>query len=104
MGFLGTCPLCHATRRSVWLRHPKLSLWLCDSCGLGYSDPQPCDLVEQRYVSQYNLAAHFAPLAARKNVLITRRLDRLPAPRDGDRLLDVGCADGQFAAAAKGRG
>lgn len=104
MTVLGACPSCGDSRRGPWLRHPALSLWLCGRCGLGYSDPQPRELVEQRYLSEYDLAAHFGALESRKDVLIGRRLEKLRAPRDGARLLDVGCADGQFAAAARRRG
>jgi SAM-dependent methyltransferase len=101
---LGCCPSCGGRARRPWLRHAELSLWLCDVCGLGYSDPQPRDVVERRYLSEYDLAAHFGALEARKGVLNAQRLDRLSDPTPGQTLLDVGCADGQFAAAARVRG
>lgn len=100
---LGRCPSCAAPARRPWLRHPELSLWLCERCGLGYTDPQPREEVERRYLSQYDLADHFGALEQRKAVLNAQRLDRLPA-RTGGTLLDVGCGDGQFAAAARDRG
>ena len=101
---LGRCPSCGARERRPWLRHAELSLWTCGDCGLGYSDPQPRAVVERRYLSQYDLADHFGAVQARKGVLSTRRLDRLPDPSPGQTLLDVGCGDGQFAAYARARG
>lgn len=101
---IGACPSCGSAGRRRWLRHPELALWLCQGCGLGYSDPQPRTLVERRYLSQYDLADHFGALEARKGTLNAHRLDRLPIPAAGDALLDVGCGDGQFAAAARDRG
>ena len=98
------CPACHATGRSRWYANKKIQLWICSSCGLGYSDPQPLGLVEQRYLETYDLAKHSSSLEARKGVLIERRLDTLPKPRPGQKLLDVGCGDGQFASAAMARG
>ena len=79
-------------------------LWLCERCGLGYSDPQPRDAVQQRYLVDYDLAQHFGAHEHRKGVLNARRLDRLPQPHPGQTLLDVGCGDGQFAASAAARG
>lgn len=104
MVLLGRCPSCGASGRLPWLRHYKLKLWLCNGCGVGYSDPQPREAVEQRYLSQYDLAEHFGALENRKSVLTERRLDRLPDLMLGNRLLDVGCGDGQFAASAQSRG
>lgn len=101
---LGDCPSCGCAARRRWLRHPELVLWLCQDCGLGYSDPQPRDIVDRRYLTQYDLAEHFGGFEARKGAMNARRLDRLPAPSHGQRLLDVGCGDGQFAAAAASRG
>lgn len=102
--FVGGCPSCGARRRRPWFRHPELELWLCKDCGLGYSDPQPRKTVEDRYLSGYDLAEHFGALEGRKRTLNVRRLDRLPTPMHGQKLLDVGCADGQFAALASARG
>ena len=102
--FLGACPSCGCSQRRSWVHHPRLALWLCTRCGLAYSDPQPRALVERRYRHDYDLAAHFGAVQERKATLIQSRLDRLPTNVGGRRLLDVGCADGQFAAAAVARG
>lgn len=101
---LNSCPSCGSPSRRPWLRHSEVRLWLCDDCGLGYSDPQPRDIVERRYLTQYDLADHFGALAGRKGVLNAGRLDRLPVPAPGQKLLDVGCGDGQFGAEAQQRG
>jgi len=101
---LGECPSCGGSARKRWHRHDRLQLWLCRDCGLGYSDPQPIEQVEDLYLSGYDLAGYFEAFESRKSVLNERRLDRLPRPDGGKTLLDVGCADGQFAAAAALRG
>ena len=101
---LGRCPSCGATRRKKWYAHERLVLWVCGSCGLGYSDPQPVDLVEDRYLAKYDLAEYFETLEVRKGVLNERRLDCLPSAGNDRKLLDIGCGDGQFAAAAAERG
>lgn len=101
---IGKCPACGVAERRRWYSHDQMQLWICRVCGLGYSDPQPVDLVEERYLSRYDLAEYFETLEARKSVMNERRLDRLPQPRSGKTLLDVGCGDGQFAAAALSRG
>lgn len=101
---VGACPGCKARERRRWHRHAEVTLWLCARCGLGYSDPQPRAAVQRRYLSDYDLAEHFGAHEQRKAVLTARRLDRLPQPRAGQRLLDVGCGDGQFAVAAAVRG
>ncbi len=70
-----------------------------------YSDPQPRAAVLARYLEDYDIAAHFGPLSARKKVVFDRHLDNIGAPQEGaDRLCDVGCADGQFLDLARDRG
>jgi len=77
----------------------------CTDCTLVYSDPQPRTTVRARYVAEYDLAAHFGPLAPRKRVLFERRLRYVAPPKEGrNRLCDVGCADGQFLAIAREHG
>ncbi len=61
--------------------------------------------MRQRYLEQYDLAVHFAAFRRRKLALFERRFAMLPTPIPGrDRLIDIGCADGQFLEAAGRRG
>jgi len=62
--------------------------------------------VERKYLEEYDLAAHFAAVAARKRVLFSRRLKLLDEQRrrGGFRLCDVGCAGGQFLELARDDG
>jgi SAM-dependent methyltransferase len=100
-----TCPACAAAGATVVGSRPDVTLVRCGACGLVYSDPAPRAQVRKKYVEDYDLAAHFGPLATRKRVLYERRFARLPGPRPGkDRLCDVGCGDGQFLGLARERG
>ncbi|MGH2957573.1 MAG: class I SAM-dependent methyltransferase [Solirubrobacterales bacterium] len=75
-----------------------MTLLSCGDCGLVFTDPLQRDRVRRRYLTEYDLAEHFGHVAPRKRALFERRLEQLPAPAPGrDRLIDVGCADGQFA-------
>lgn len=100
-----TCPGCGAVGASLVGSRPDVTLVRCGACGLVYSHPAPRAQVRRKYVEDYDLAAHFGPLATRKRVLYERRFARLPEPRPGkDRLCDVGCGDGQFLGLARERG
>jgi len=100
---LGRCPVCDSRTRRRFRSPGKLTLYRCERCALVYSDPQPRAEVERKYLEEYDLAAHFGPLAARKRVLYERRLNRL-GPPTGRRLCDLGCGDGQFLELAIERG
>lgn len=103
---LGRCPSCGESRRRGRTRHWKsLPLHRCAGCDLVYSDPQPRQLVDARYETQYDLADYFAAKETRKRVLFERRLNRLGRPvRGADLLCDVGCGDGLFLEMARDRG
>lgn len=103
--FLGSCPACAESTRRSYSRPRGIRLWKCARCGLVYSDPQPRERVLEKYEQEYDLAAHFGPLAGRKRVQYERRLALLGEPRpNADRLCDVGCGDGQFLELAAERG
>lgn len=103
---LGRCPSCGSDGRRGRARQSSgLTLQRCARCDLVYTDPQPRETVDVRYLAEYDLADYFAPKQARKSVLFTRRLDALDTPRSGaNRLLDVGCGDGLFLELARQRG
>src|SRR5262245_13656597 len=104
-GPAGHCPACPAASSAEWGVAGSLRLVKCVHCGLVYSDPQPLTEVRTKYEADFDIAAHFDPWSPRKRVLFERLLDRLPRPRPGgDRLLDVGCGDGQFLELAQQRG
>jgi 2-polyprenyl-3-methyl-5-hydroxy-6-metoxy-1,4-benzoquinol methylase len=101
----GNCPVCASTASRVVGSRDKLRLVRCEQCTLVYSHPQPVEEVRKKYLEQLDLAAHFEPWAARKRVLYERHLRDIPAPTPGhDRIVDVGCADGQFLALAAEHG
>jgi SAM-dependent methyltransferase len=94
---LGRCPACGADDAVRFASLPDLQLVQCRLCTLVYSDPQPRAEVLDRYLEEYDIGAHFAPLGPRKRVLFQRRLARIAQPRgDQNCLCDVGCAGGQF--------
>lgn len=79
----------------------SLHLVRCRRCTLIYSWPPPIAEVREKYLDEYDLAAHFGEWEARKRLLYDRRLRALAAPApDRRRLCDVGSGDGQFLKAA----
>jgi SAM-dependent methyltransferase len=99
------CPACGDSSRTPYLLKGALRLVRCGGCGLVYTDPQPREIVFQRYREQYDLADHFAAFTMRKEVLYRRRLAWLPTPAPHlSRLCDVGCGDGQFLELAREAG
>jgi len=101
---LGKCPACGAVRAQALAAGSGVRLVRCPQCTLVYLDPQARAAVRARYLHDYDLAAHFEPLGPRKKVLYERRLKRLNPGRDGRRLCDVGCGNGQFLEIAKRAG
>jgi SAM-dependent methyltransferase len=105
MSWRETCPACDDPRAVKHGERGSFVIVRCLGCGVVYSNPQPRETVRQWNLEEWDLAAQFAPLAARKRVLFERRLTRLPSPQPSrDRLCDVGCADGQFLERAAARG
>jgi 2-polyprenyl-3-methyl-5-hydroxy-6-metoxy-1,4-benzoquinol methylase len=97
MTSLGSCPCCGASEAKLRGFRGELRLVRCVVCDLIYSDPQPIAQVRERYLHEYDLAAHFGEVEERKRVLFDRRLESLGPPSSGrTRLCDVGCGDGLF--------
>lgn len=91
------CPSCGASQATWHGLRGDLRLMRCAVCDLIYSNPQPIARVREKYLHEYDLAAHFAEVEKRKRVLFDRRLQSLgPPPLHGARLCDVGCGDGLF--------
>ena len=92
-----SCPACGDTRATRVGSRDALHLVRCAGCTLIYSHPPPVTSIRERYVDEYDLAAHFADWEPRKRLLYVRRLRAMGAPQSSRRrLCDVGCGDGQF--------
>lgn len=77
------------------------SILECTRCGLGHTDPQPADLTPY-YGARYHGGRHSftdAWCTARR----LRFLEQATFGRTG-KLLDIGCGDGRFLEAARGKG
>jgi 2-polyprenyl-3-methyl-5-hydroxy-6-metoxy-1,4-benzoquinol methylase len=97
MAPLRGCPSCGAPEAEPRGSCGDVRLVRCLTCDLVYSDPQPIVRVRERYLREYDLAAHFGEVEQRKRVLFDRRLQALGSPpSDHARLCDVGCGDGLF--------
>lgn len=74
----------------------------CASCGLGHTAPVPDDLAPY-----YGLTYHGKRHGSTLGFCLRRRVrfvESVARPEPGDRLLDVGCGDGSFLAAARDAG
>jgi SAM-dependent methyltransferase len=92
-----SCPACNEAAATAVGNRGALHLVRCNQCTLIYSSPPPIAAVREKYLAEYDLAAHFAEWEPRKRLLYDRRLRALAAPApDRRRLCDVGSGDGQF--------
>jgi SAM-dependent methyltransferase len=71
----------------------------CKSCGLGHTSPIPKDLGAYYGPDYYGKRHGFTD-----KVCLARRMRIVGPPRDGGRLLDLGCGDGNFLLAARAAG
>ncbi len=97
------CLVCAGIAR-IMLHKGDLNLFACEQCSLVFLHPLPDRAIRDRYLYEHDLAAHFAPWHPRKRVLFGRRLGQFSSPGGGQRMCDVGCADGQFLALARSAG
>lgn len=79
----------------------RFSVYRCSHCGVGQTVPTPDDLV--RYYASYHGNRHgiSAAYCVRRRL---RLLHQSARPLGGRRLLDIGCGDGAFLAAARKAG
>ncbi len=107
------CPIC-ASQRAHWIAEHR-GLWVarCDECRHEYVWPVPtADFLDAIYrdPSYYQGAAgsigfnDYASLEAARSRMFERHLSRIEAQVGTGRILDVGCATGDFLKAARERG
>lgn len=108
--FLGHCPCCGYTERTLWFQNRDIVLHRCRQCGVAYQDPQPdlAALLTQSYSEEYfascrqRLPDQTAALGAR-----LADIERLAwadgTPHGPLRALDVGSGVGAWVLAAKAR-
>jgi 2-polyprenyl-3-methyl-5-hydroxy-6-metoxy-1,4-benzoquinol methylase len=99
------CVVCNETRRAAFLERAGYRICRCESCGLRFLDPQPSlEEVQAFYNREYfgsgnsERRGYDAYVADAENhrASFRNRLRRMPVPKPGDRLLDVGAAAGYF--------
>jgi SAM-dependent methyltransferase len=106
------CPICRATRRQAVATQNGLSVSLCLNCGQRFVWPMPPDtVVAGIYDRTYYRGGHgsvgfsdYAALATARRRMFSRHLDRIERLVAPGRVLDVGCATGDFLVVAAQRG
>jgi SAM-dependent methyltransferase len=107
------CPICSSSKAHVAAENRGLSVARCEECGHGYVWPvPPADFLEAIYrdPSYYqgadeSIGFHdYESLAPARSRMFARHLARIEAEVEKGRILDVGCATGDFLKAARDRG
>src|SRR6266849_7355968 len=108
-----TCPICRS-QSSRWVAEShKLKVARCLVCGHGYVWPVPsADFIESIYREKTYYEGSgdssgfhdYASLEPARTRMFNRHLDRLEASVAVGRILDVGCANGEFLKVARARG
>lgn len=109
MESLTTCLICGADRLDPLVAIDRWTVVECRACGLGIlsSRPDPSELstlYEEQYFAAHELRCRSATEVARGIRSQRKRLALVRSFVRGGRLLDVGCAVGDFLVAAKRRG
>ncbi len=108
----GACPICRASRRQTVVTQNGLAVARCLNCGQRFVWPVPSDSVLAAiYDRGYYRGGHgsvgfsdYAALLPARRRMFTRHLDRIERLVRPGRVLDVGCATGDFLVVARERG
>jgi len=107
-----SCVICAAADARLWCRAGAYDLYRCEHCGVVFTDPLP---TQRDVLRLYGAASYFDGggaggyvtgydvTAQSQSLLYETILDELGPPKLGAILLEVGCAEGHFLAAARGR-
>jgi SAM-dependent methyltransferase len=106
------CPICAATRQQPVVAQNGLAVSRCLNCGQRFVWPVPSDAVLAAiYDRGYYRGGHgsvgfsdYAGLLPARRRMFNRHLDRIEGLVAPGRVLDVGCATGDFLVVAKERG
>lgn len=109
---LGGCPVCGCERRLRVTERNQLSVVRCPQCGQRYVWPVPSpEMLAHIYDRSYYEGAEgslgfkdYAGLAPARHRMFARHLDQIERLVPRGRVLDVGCATGDFLAVARTRG
>jgi 2-polyprenyl-3-methyl-5-hydroxy-6-metoxy-1,4-benzoquinol methylase len=106
------CPVCGSAERSPVVEQNRLQVVRCPRCAQRYVWPVPSAAVLQAiYDGAYYRGGHgsvgfsdYGSLARARRRMFGHHLDRLRPFLSGGRVLDVGCATGDFLLVARDRG
>jgi SAM-dependent methyltransferase len=99
-----TCPLCGHTAAVEIAAAGRTRVVRCAMCRLAYCHPRRLtDDIRTEYEAVYARVTEPVRMTTRRRNVFAEFLERVP-PADGARLLDVGCATGEFLELARGAG
>lgn len=95
------CAVCGAKVNRILVSRDGHDVYQCDSCGLGFTFPQPDSIAEQYDSGYFDLYRRRRRFRLRRADSRLRIIELLVEP---GRLLDIGCSLGYFVEAAAARG
>jgi 2-polyprenyl-3-methyl-5-hydroxy-6-metoxy-1,4-benzoquinol methylase len=106
------CPVCGSERQVGIVEQNSLQVVRCERCGHRFVWPVPSDtelaaIYDQTYYRGSHRSVGFSDydgLTAARQRMFARHLNRLEGTKQAGRVLDVGCATGDFLEAAQRRG
>ncbi|MBS1681412.1 MAG: class I SAM-dependent methyltransferase [Bacteroidetes bacterium] len=96
-----SCLLCGGRRLRFMRGYEKDHIFLCLSCGFVFCQVKPSEEVLNKHYSQYPRARSIGEITLKRYDSL---LDSFELYRKNNNMIDVGCGDGHFLAAAKKRG